>query len=114
MFLDKLSLGEQVFCFNKGLLTNFINNQADKMAQKCLKIAKRGKNTGKLGKKAPNHDTYAKPISTNKIVLQFLKYDSYKPKQEKIIDYIKTINLVLLFNLLILVRVYVIMPQLYN
>ena len=89
LFLDKLSLGEQVFCFNKGLLTNFINNQADKMAQKCLKMAKRGKKTGKLGKKAPNHDTYAKPISTNKIVLQFLKYDSYKPKQEKIINYIK-------------------------
>lgn len=89
LFLDKLSLGEQVFCFNKGLLTNFINNQADKMAQNCIRIAKRGKNTGKLGKKALNHDTYAKPISTNKIVLQFLKYDSYKPKQEKIIDYIK-------------------------
>ena len=89
LFLDKLSLGEQVFCFNKGLLTNFINNQADKMTQNCIRMAKRGKKTGKLGKKAPNHDTYAKPISTNKIVLQFLKYDSYKPKQEKIINYIK-------------------------
>ncbi len=89
LFLDKLSFGEQVFCFNKGLLTNFINNKADKMAQNCIRIAKRGKKTGKLGKKAPNHNTYAKPISTNKIVLQFLKYDSYKPKQEKIIDYIK-------------------------
>ena len=89
LFLDKLSLGEQVFCFNKNLLTNFINNKADKMAQKCLRMAKRGKKTGELGKKASKHNTYAKPISTNKIVLQFLKYDFYKPKQEKIIDYIK-------------------------
>lgn len=52
-------------------------------------MAKRGLKTGKLGKKSLNHDTYAKPISINKIVLQFLKYDSYKPKQEKIINYIK-------------------------
>lgn len=90
MFLDKLSLGEQVFFFfNKGLLTNFISNQADKMALNCIRMAKRGLKTGKLGKKSLNHDTYAKPISINKIVLQFLKYDSYKPKQEKIINYIK-------------------------
>ncbi len=59
------------------------------MALNCIRMAKRGLKTGKLGKKSLNHDTYAKPISINKIVLQFLKYDSYKPKQEKIINYIK-------------------------
>jgi len=90
MFLDKCHLSDVFYQFNKKLMTKFIGKPNEIKPNRDLKQAPNQERLAKIKKKAPRHNTYAEPLTTNDFVLKLFNYQSYKYNQEHIINHMKT------------------------
>ncbi len=89
MFLDKCHLSDIFYKFNKKLMTKFIGNPNEIKTFRDLKPTRNQGRLAKIKKKAPRHNTYAEPLTTNDFVLKLFNYQSYQYNQEHIINYMK-------------------------
>ena len=88
LFLDKLNYGEHFTIFHKDLMTKLITKFDEGLDKNNLKqpypLQQLSKNTFEFGE----HNTYTKPLKTNKSVLKLFGYADFKnPAQKEIIDY---------------------------
>lgn len=88
LFMDKLNYGEQFTTFNDSLMTKLVTKFNERLvvsgSKKTISMQQSDKNSSKLGE----HNTYKKPLKTNKRVLNLFGYNEFKsPEQKEIVDY---------------------------
>lgn len=90
LFMDRLNYAEQFTVFNKKMMTKLITNSKTELVDSALKYADKTQKINKLASKNAEHNTYKKPIKTNKNLLKMFGYDNFKSQTQKdIIDYMR-------------------------
>ena len=93
LFLDKLNYGKQFTIFNEDLMTKLITKFDTRLNKSTIKQADSEQRLNKIPCKFCEHNTYKKPLKTNKSVLKLFGYDSFKSfEQEEIVNYMKRHN----------------------